>query len=330
MSNKQNYQNHIESAIQNVLSKVKNPQASAAEPVAKKPLPKTEPPRTKKPVLPKKAAQTGALTRKPISAKATPAHKDPTQAEAPSEKPASRATAPLNETEVEYLEAQDLYTPVPLTPEEEPEPVDEDTYQPPYNLFEEFVETELDILLARYLDLCQCGQCRADMVALALHQLPAYYVTGTRGTLTAKSVVWTRYMQEIMDAVSKAIHVVYKRPRSSCRRIKQVLWIKPELEEVGADHQNTPQYFGTLHDDKELELNFSDEINEIIQALEQAPDADKTHLLPVYSSHVENAYHRYEPETKKDVALNKRQAVSDSLDDEPEAMQLLELDDRDT
>ncbi len=324
MANKQNYQNHIESAIQNVLSKVKNPQTRASAAAAKK----TEQPsttlRTKKPILPKKPTQTGTLTRKPIVPKAQVG----TATAAPLDASAPRATAPLNEEEVHYLEAEDLYTPVPLTAEEEPEPVDQDIYHPPYNLFEEFVETEMDILLARYLDLCQCGQCRADMVALALHQLPAYYVTGTRGTLTAKSVVWTRYMQEIMDAVSKAIHVVYKRPRSSCRQIKQVLWIKPELEEVGVDTENTPQYFGVLHDDKELELNFSDEINEIIQALEQAPDADKSALLPVYSAHVENAYQRYEPEAAAP-EVKQLLATEELLADEPEAMQLLELDDWD-
>lgn len=325
MSNKQNYQNHIESAIQNVLSKVKNPQATTSETAEKKMPESHQALHTKKPILPKKPAQTGALARMPIAPKEPLAELD----KAKSENNPTRATAPLNEDEVQYLEAQDLYTPLPLVAEPEPEAVDEDPYFPPYNLFEEFVETELDILLSRYLDLCQCGQCRADMAALALHQLPAYYVTGTRGTLTAKSVVWTRYMQEIMDAVSKAIHVVYKRPRSSCRRIRQVLWIKPELEEVGPDNENTPQYFGALHDDKELELNFSDEINEIIQALEQAPDADKTHLLPVYSKHVENAYPRYGTEPLPVEIISEGHESTDLIEDEPEAMQLLELDDWD-
>lgn len=338
MSQNQNYQQHIQSAIQNVLSKVKSPErAKTATTSSETPqLKPAEKPLTVKPKLPQRSntrpAGTGPLTRKPIASQTrksqTSELTEPTAAEtaAELEAPQARATAPLEEAV--YLEAEDLYTPLPLEEESDAEadiPLIEDQYSPPYNLFEEFVETELNILLSRYLDLCRCSQCRADIVALALHQLPAYYVTGTRGTLTAKSVVWTRYMQQVMDAVTKAIHIVYKRPRPSCRRIKQMIWLKPELEVVSeSDSQDTPQYFGSLHqNDSEPELSFSEEVNQIIQTLEAAPVEDKAELLPVFSPLVQNAYHSYEPESQSAPA-------KESQELEPDAMQLLEIDDWDT
>lgn len=286
------YQKHIELAIQNVLSKVKNPgrpdllQKLPAKAAAESPQPTSVRP------APRRSAVTGALSESDAPAPAETHSIIPTfgtgelpaQAESPNEEPI-------------LYEAEDLFTPLQtedLNPEPEEPPLQEDTYQPPYNLFEEFVETELDILLSRYLDLCRCSQCRADIVALALHQLPAYYVTGTRGTLTAKSVIWTRYMQQVMDAVSKAIHVVYKRPRPNCGKIRQVLWLKPELEEVPAQGiSNESELFAAIHQE-DIELRFSDEISEIIQTLEQAPDEDKADLLPVFSPVVQKAYQQYQ------------------------------------
>lgn len=325
MSDESHYHQHIEQAIQNVLSKVKHPgrlnrAASTPAPSAQSRTPKSRTPQQSKlspPVKTKTAAST-------------------TQTEAASVPSApKKLTSPLEDLKTReantegpvYLEAEDLYTPMPLEEEveqEEPEneelPLIEDSYQAPYNIFEEFVETELNILLSRYLDICRCAQCRSDMVALALQQLPAYYVTGTRGTLTAKSVIWTRYMQQIMDAVTKAIHIVYKRPRSNCRKIKQVLWVRPDLEDIGSTprpEQEQP-LFGDIHDE-ELELEFSKEIEEIIQTLEQAPAADKAELLPVSSPVVQKSYAPYQSQVPH---FETPVSEEDSVD-----MQLLDIDD---
>lgn len=346
MSERQNYHNHIESAIQNVLSKVKSP----ARLVQSKE--EQEQNQTETPVLPSETRPaprkqlaspikaTKATSLQPIPMRKLPdwhANKQSDQqTEQRSDEKIAKVTEPLTKTgetqatevapiieipgleDPVYLEAEDLYTPLSeedLTPEPDELPLQEDSYIPPYNLFEEFVETELNILLSRYLDLCRCSQCRADIVALALHQLPAYYVTGTRGTLTAKSVIWTRYMQQVMDAVTKGIHIVYKRPRPSCRKIKQVLWLKPEIEEVQLTEPEQA-LFGALHHNlpvEDLEITFSEEVAELIQALEQSSDEDTADLLPVFSPVVQRSYQQYTPEDRPNLA--------------PDDLQLLDIDD---
>ncbi len=343
MSDRQNYHNHIESAIQNVLSKVKSPgrltqsqeQAQTETPVLPS---ETRPAPRKQLASPIKA--TKATTLQPIPTRKLPNRSVNKQVDLPTDKVNKQKTVQSAEALLEtsdaqstdvapiieipgledpvYLEAEDLYTPLSeedLAPEPEELPLQEDSYIPPYNLFEEFVETELNILLSRYLDLCRCSQCRADIVALALHQLPAYYVTGTRGTLTAKSVIWTRYMQQVMDAVTKGIHIVYKRPRPSCRKIKQVLWLKPEIEEVQLTEPEQ-SLFGALHHNlpvEDLEITFSEEVAELIQALEQSSDEDKADLLPVFSPIVQHSYQQYKPEERPNLA--------------PDDLQLLDIDD---
>lgn len=332
MSEKQNYQKHIEQAIQNVLKKVKNPDFEGPN---------------VKPQAPEHTQSTGATTlvadlarARPVAIKSrsplhqnklTQARKVPSrsasssEAEIPTATPQTLTTEPLAEalsqgiSTAPLIDGEDLYVPQALEPSDSEDlpDIDEDPYEAPYNLFEEFVETELNILLSRYVDLCHCSQCRSDMVALALQQLPAYYVTGTRGTLTAKSVVWTRYMQEVMDAVNKAIHIVYKRPRSSCKRIKHMLWVKPDLEEVSGNEQKPEQFSDTIFEQDAPDLDLSDEITEIIQTLEQASAEDKAQLLPVFSEHVharvQNAYQQLDEIIPPE--------------EEPDDMQLLEIED---
>jgi competence protein ComFB len=247
------YQRHIEQALKNVLRKVKNPGTPAPQPSIQD--------SGRISSVPSGTAGGARIMAAPLPAKTS---------SLPSETLASSAPPPSSE-EITYLEAEDLYTPMALaeseTKEEQEVPLIADAYQRPFNIFEEFVETELNILLSRYIDLCRCHQCRADIVALALQQLPSYYVTGTRGTLTAKSIIAARYMQKIMDAVTKAIHVVYKRPRPSCQKIVQVLWLKPQLEELGPAEQ-APEYFrDTLSES--IELQFSEEVAEIIGIMEE-------------------------------------------------------------
>ncbi|PKL76155.1 MAG: hypothetical protein CVV27_11725 [Candidatus Melainabacteria bacterium HGW-Melainabacteria-1] len=340
MSERKQYQRHIEQAIKNVLSKVKSPGQAESD---------AEPVKAQAAVPPSAVRQaqrrpaTGPLpgaSPKPLAVSSHPpvSAADPAQSEALVPLAQTEALA-LPEAEPQilpepldpvYFEAEDLYTPLSeedLSPESDEPPLESDEYSPPYNLFEEFVETELNILLSRYLDLCRCSQCRADIVALALHQLPAYYVTGTRGTLTAKSVIWTRYMQQVMDAVSKAIHVVYKRPRSNCRKIRQVLWLKPTLEEVPASldtgSEGSGELFGHIHQDN-VEINFSDEVTELIQALEQAHGEDKSELLPVSSPLVQRAYQSYQ-----DLAPASEAPASETADELAE-LKLLDIDNWDS
>lgn len=341
MSEKENYQKHIEQALQNVLKKVKNPDFDDSR--SKRTAPEhTQPTKQKSPLVAELARARPVVlkSKTPTSNPLSPARKiaarphqqsTVTDAETPSvQAPSAPVTSehsqlPVSSAEDKssnhlqdatsstLIDGEDLYVHQPLEfPEQEQIPeIEDDPYEAPYNLFEEFVETELDILLSRYVDLCHCSQCRSDIVALALQQLPAYYVTGTRGTLTAKSVIWTRYMQEVMDAVNKAIHIVYKRPRSSCKKIKHMLWVKPELEEVSGETGPAPQFADTIFTEGTPDLDLSDEINEIIQTLEQASAEDKAELLPVFSEHVhaQTVQHAYQNR------------------EEPGDMQLLETED---
>lgn len=198
-------------------------------------------------------------------------------------------TSEPEEGDSSYMEAHQLYTPM-FPQEEEPEeevieeePLIADDYKPPYNIFEELVEVELNLLLSRYIDVCRCSQCRSDVVALALQQLPAYYITGQRGTETAKRIIAAKYMQRVMSAVNRSAKVVFKKPRNACKKIKQVLWIKPHLEEAEIEETLPTAQLADEILDSELELEFSDEISELIQIVEEAeqekddPDPDQNH-----------------------------------------------------
>jgi len=314
MSDKKEYHKHIELAIQNVLSKVKAPD----RPFQPKDIAPKQPDNlASNPVTEslKPEKDTMAKPEEPIPA----AENDRQQAE-------TELDSASDELEPVYLEAEDLFTPFSVEPqhaesetdETDELPLIEDSYTPPYNLFEEFVETELNILLSRYLDLCRCSQCRTDIVALALQQLPAYYVTGTRGTLTAKSVIWTRYTQEIMAAVTKSINIVYKRPRNTCRKIKQVLWVRPDLEDISHPQQasSEAQLFANVSSNHE-ELIFSPEVAAIIQTLENMPGHESHDLLPASSPVIHQTFDTPSEASPPDLP---------EAQDSPVKMELLEMD----
>ena len=89
----------------------------------------------------------------------------------------------------------------------------------------------------------------------------------------------------------KAIHIVYKRPRSNCQKIRQIIWLKPEIEDVSQQKNTDPSHeqalFENIQETQEVELSFSSEVAEIIQLIEQGEDEEqKAHLLPVSSVYV--------------------------------------------
>jgi competence protein ComFB len=98
-----------------------------------------------------------------------------------------------------------------------------DDYTPPFNVCEILVETELNIMLSRYLDICRCNQCRTDIICLALRELPARYISDTRNVDAIQQIA-TEYMEKTMIAVHKAIKHVFSRPRSSCKKVVTILW----------------------------------------------------------------------------------------------------------
>lgn len=53
------------------------------------------------------------------------------------------------------------------------------------NIMEDLVEDQFDEMKAS-LDCCTCEQCRSDIVAYALNQLPSKYVVSQTGELITK------------------------------------------------------------------------------------------------------------------------------------------------
>ncbi|GHV08998.1 hypothetical protein FACS1894217_12390 [Clostridia bacterium] len=63
-------------------------------------------------------------------------------------------------------------------------------------------------------DVCGCEQCRLDIIALALNNLPPHYVVTTKGQLFAKLESFEA--QETVDVtmeITNAIEKVKSRPR---------------------------------------------------------------------------------------------------------------------
>jgi competence protein ComFB len=86
------------------------------------------------------------------------------------------------------------------------------------NLMESLVMQRLDELSASEKGaFCSCGQCRMDIAALALNDLPPRYVVTQRGETYSKADILEiqRYV-DVVSAVAKAVSLVQKKPRHEC------------------------------------------------------------------------------------------------------------------
>lgn len=82
------------------------------------------------------------------------------------------------------------------------------------NFMEDAVMHQLDGVLAKYPDICHCEQCKSDIAALALNQLPPKYVSTERGEIFSRvGEMETQNSVEILQAILKAIAVVRAHPR---------------------------------------------------------------------------------------------------------------------
>ena len=78
------------------------------------------------------------------------------------------------------------------------------------NIMETIVEEQYDELKDS-LDCCTCAQCRSDMIAFALNQLPTRYVaTSAGGTISSLRI---QHMTDIRTALIKASKIVKDFPR---------------------------------------------------------------------------------------------------------------------
>lgn len=81
-----------------------------------------------------------------------------------------------------------------------------------HNVMERVVEERLDEMLKSY-DCCKCERCRADIVALALNNLPPRYVVTDEGELFAKiQYTQKRYELEVVKQIAAAINMVKESP----------------------------------------------------------------------------------------------------------------------
>lgn len=81
------------------------------------------------------------------------------------------------------------------------------------NYMEQLVELMVDSII-RDIEVCKCKQCRADIMAIALNNLPTKYVVTKEGEAYSKTDILIQQFEiDIITAVTKAVEVVKKSPR---------------------------------------------------------------------------------------------------------------------
>lgn len=88
-------------------------------------------------------------------------------------------------------------------------------------MMEKFVEQKLDDMLST-TDCCDCKECRNDIMAVALNQLPGKYVNTVAGELFSKLDSITQQNSVDIDiALLKAINIVCRNPRHKVGQAKE-------------------------------------------------------------------------------------------------------------
>jgi competence protein ComFB len=81
------------------------------------------------------------------------------------------------------------------------------------NYNEEWVRSYLDRNISSY-DVCECDDCRLDIMAIALNKLPPQYVVTEKGAIfAAVSEMSHQRMVDLATAVTEAVLTVSSRPR---------------------------------------------------------------------------------------------------------------------
>ncbi|MCI8622447.1 MAG: late competence development ComFB family protein [Provencibacterium sp.] len=81
------------------------------------------------------------------------------------------------------------------------------------NIMEDIVEAKMN-QMQETLNCCTCEQCRSDIVAYALNQLPPKYVATAKGEVYSK--LYTLSVQhdaDVMAALTQGAKLVAKNPR---------------------------------------------------------------------------------------------------------------------
>ena len=81
------------------------------------------------------------------------------------------------------------------------------------NIMEDLAEDTLDSMVGQ-MDFCNCSQCRADIIALALNHLPPQYAVTSPGASISKLInLQAQHQADIQKELLKAILIVSKHPR---------------------------------------------------------------------------------------------------------------------
>ncbi|NMA79126.1 MAG: late competence development ComFB family protein [Clostridiales bacterium] len=89
------------------------------------------------------------------------------------------------------------------------------------NMMEKFVQQKLDEMLES-TDCCDCEDCKNDIMAVALNQLPAKYVNTAAGELFSKLDSITQQNSVDIDiALLKAINIVCRNPRHTVNQTEK-------------------------------------------------------------------------------------------------------------
>ncbi|HZK18478.1 MAG TPA: late competence development ComFB family protein [Clostridia bacterium] len=81
------------------------------------------------------------------------------------------------------------------------------------NYMEDVVSATTDIIL-KQMDVCKCEKCRADIIAIALNNLPPKYVVTEMGQLYAKvKELEQQFAVDVQSAVVKAALIVKDNPK---------------------------------------------------------------------------------------------------------------------
>ncbi len=81
------------------------------------------------------------------------------------------------------------------------------------NYMEVMVWEQLDSILERQQNTCDCLRCRYDIAALALNSLPPRYVVTEQGeTFTKIHSLEQQFSIDILTAITNAIAVVNRKP----------------------------------------------------------------------------------------------------------------------
>lgn len=99
----------------------------------------------------------------------------------------------------------------------------------PYNIMELVVNHEIDNVIAERGG-CFCQECRANMFALAMNELPPRYVTDERLILTFTERYRAEYAELVRQTLKHAVDAVKNRPKRKCRGNRYRL----DLERIAA------------------------------------------------------------------------------------------------